>query len=542
MGNGVIASTTDGVQFANGATNNTVGGTVAGARNIISGNLDDGVEFKDAGTSNNVVLGNWIGLDATGAALGNVDAGVVFSNSATNNTLGGTAAGAGNIISGNANLGIYIVDAGTSDNVVQGNIIGLDSTSSVARPNSNDGIRLSLGPSNNMIGGTVANAGNIIAMNADDGVQVSGASPGNSILGNSIYGHNTDGTTIGIDLNITNGPDPNDGATNAAQPNNGMDLPVISTALLSGGTLTLDGYVGNTPSSVTFPNARVEFFISSNNPTGWGEGQTYLDFLTTNASSQFSGSFGVAGVNAGDEITATATDGAGNTSEFSLNVTIAAARSISGTVFEDINYGGGDGRDYSTADTSAQASGWAADAIGSGAGVVMELYEDQSGNFIKINDTTTDANGDYAFTGLSNDTYRVRVVNTSVRSNRGSNATGNTPLAVQTFRNDPDSGGAVTSEVGGASPSSADAGAQADSTDLSSITAQSVTEIVVSGSDVTNVDFGFNFDTVVNTNDTDQGSLRQFLLNSNELDNTNLDQEDNPSGVSAVTKSAGDEH
>ena len=51
---------------------------------------------------------------------------------------------------------------------------------------------------------------------------------------------------------------------------------------------------------------------------------------------------------------------------------------------------------------------------------------------------------------------------------------------------------------------------------------------VVSGADVNNVDFGFNFDTIVNTNDADQGSLRQFLLNSNELDNTNLDQEDNP--------------
>ena len=86
LGNGVVAGTRDGVQFANGATNNTVGGTVVNARNIISGNLDDGVEFKNAGTSNNVVLGNWIGLDVNGDALGNADSGVVFSNSASNNT------------------------------------------------------------------------------------------------------------------------------------------------------------------------------------------------------------------------------------------------------------------------------------------------------------------------------------------------------------------------------------------------------------------------------------------------------------------------
>jgi hypothetical protein len=113
---------------------------------------------------------------------------------------------------------------------------------------------------------------------------------------------------------------------------------------------------------------------------------------------------------------------------------------------------------------------------------------------------------------------------------------------VQTFRNDPDSGGGVTGEVGGANPTAQDAAAQADGTNLASITAQSVTELVVSGADVSNVDFGFNFDTIVNTNDSGQGSLRQFLRNSNELANVNLDQEDSPAGVSAVTKNAGDEH
>ncbi|MEJ2286182.1 MAG: right-handed parallel beta-helix repeat-containing protein, partial [Desulfobacterales bacterium] len=385
--------------------------------------------------------------------------------------------------------------------------------------------------------------GNIIAMNGDDGVQVSNASLGNSILGNSIYGHNTDGTTIGIDLNITiDGPDPNDGATNAAQPNNGMDLPVITTAQLSGGNLTLDGYVGNMPASPTFSNARVEFFISSNNPTGWGEGQTYLNFLTTNASSQFSGSFAVVGVNVGDEITATATDPSGNTSEFSLNVTVTGTSTITGTVFEDINYGGGDGRDYTTADASAQTSGWAAGAVGSGPNVVVELYREIGGAFIRINQTNTDANGDYSFTIPADDTYRVRVVNGTVVSNRGFNATGNTPLAVQTFRNDPDSGGAVVNEVGGADPADQDDGVQANGVNIAMITAQSVTEIVIAGASVANVDFGFNFDTIVNTNNSGQGSLRQFLLNSNELDNTNLDQQDNPSGVTAVTKSAGDEH
>jgi hypothetical protein len=219
----------------------------------------------------------------------------------------------------------------------------------------------------------------------------------------------------------------------------------------------------------------------------------------------------------------------------------AATGNISGTVFEDINYGGGDGRDYVSADTSAQASGWAAGAIGAGA-VEVELYENQAGNYIKIDNTTTDAAGAYTFSGVADGTYRIRVVNDTVVSNRGPNGTGFTPFAVQTFRNDPDSGGPVVNEVGGANPAAQDAVAQANGTDLSTITAQSVTEIAVSGVNVNNVDFGFNFDTIVNDNDAGQGSLRQFIRNSNELDNVNLDQQDNPAGVSAVTKNAGYEH
>lgn len=219
-----------------------------------------------------------------------------------------------------------------------------------------------------------------------------------------------------------------------------------------------------------------------------------------------------------------------------------ATYSIGGTVFEDINYGGGSGRDYAAANTSAQVSGWADGEIGV-ENAVVELYENQAGSFIKVADTPASADGSYSFDGLSDGTYRVRVVSASVVSNRGSNATGLTPLAVQAFRNDPDSGGAVPGEVGGADPAAADAGAQSNGTDISTIPAQSVTEVVVSGADISAVDFGFNFDTIVNTHDSGQGSLRQFLVNSNELDNTNLDQEDNPAGTGfAVTKNAGEEH
>ena len=213
----------------------------------------------------------------------------------------------------------------------------------------------------------------------------------------------------------------------------------------------------------------------------------------------------------------------GEVEDYQLVITATGTSSIAGRVFEDINYGGGSGRDYTTADASAQASGWAADAVGSGPGVIVELYQNQSGNFIKIADAATDGNGTYTFSPITNGTYRVRVVNGTVISNRGSSV----PIGVQTFRNDPDSGGPVTTEVGGASPTLVDSVTQANGTDLSTITAQSVTEIVAAGAAISGVDFGFNFDTIVNTNDSGQGSLRQFLINSNELTNTNLDQATN---------------
>ena len=202
---------------------------------------------------------------------------------------------------------------------------------------------------------------------------------------------------------------------------------------------------------------------------------------------------------------------------------------LSGRIFEDINYGGGDGRNYSSSNISAQSSGWSNGDIGIG-NVRVELY-DNSGNF--ISSTTTNTTGLYTFSALADGTYNVRVVNNTIGSNRGSNSTGETIIPVQTFRMDGIS--AVVNEVGGANPNLIDANSNTTSANLSSLTtatttAQSVAEITISGADVLTTDFGYNFDVIVNTNNAGQGSLRQFILNSNELDNTNLDQVDAPSG------------
>ena len=105
-----------GVLISGAAANNTVGGTIAAAaRNVISGNDIDGVQIANAGSSNNLIQGNFIGTDVSGTAdLGNGRVGVLISAEATNNTVGGTSDAARNVISGNEDIGIQIANVGTS--------------------------------------------------------------------------------------------------------------------------------------------------------------------------------------------------------------------------------------------------------------------------------------------------------------------------------------------------------------------------------------------------------------------------------------------
>jgi uncharacterized repeat protein (TIGR01451 family) len=191
---------------------------------------------------------------------------------------------------------------------------------------------------------------------------------------------------------------------------------------------------------------------------------------------------------------------------------------ISGTVFEDANYGGGAGRPLATAGAVARP------------GAVVELY-DLNGNFVAT--TTTDSNGKYSFT-LGSGNFKVRVVNRTVTSSR--NLTTPSPvdllLPVQTFRTDGLTGTAVpvTNYVGGEMPSETDVPANTGSQSLTTLNGLlntavlSLASVTVGDNNINGLDFGFNFDTIVNTRNTGQGSLRQFITNSNALSNTNLAQ------------------
>jgi parallel beta-helix repeat protein len=301
------------------SNNNTIGGTTPGAGNVISGNAGYGVQVS--GVSGNLIQGNHIGTNAAGTAgLTNGNDGIGLIN-ATDNTVGGTSTAARNVISGNVNVanladGIWIT--GGSGNTVQGNYIGTDATGTVAIGNYHAGVAL-VSTTGNMIGGTAAGAGNLIALNTGRGVVLSSSARRSGILGNSIFGNRTPGIDLG-----DNGRTANNGTKSSSQANYGMDSGVFTIASLCGNTLFVNGYVGSASGQTTFANARVEVFKANDDGSGYGQGQFYLGFVTTDANGKFSGSLTVSGLSIGDEVTATATDANNNTSEFGANATVTA--------------------------------------------------------------------------------------------------------------------------------------------------------------------------------------------------------------------------
>ena len=301
------------------APNNTIGGTTPAARNVISGNQEQGVRLQGNEATGNVVQGNYIGTDVTGSnALGNgtdcCHSGVVLHLGASNNTIGGTAPGAGNVISGNTADGVTIIDAGTTGNLVAGNFIGTDLTGSKGIANSFNGIDIFDGASDNMIGGPESGAGNTIAFNNFNGVvlAMSGGAR-NGILSNSIHSNGN----LGIDLG-------DDGVTGIDLfdadngPNNFQNFPVIINAVETWKKGTLIHGALITTGNMTL---RIEFFSSDAcDASGYGEGQTYLGFTEVKANPTGLAKFKFASKTSlptGEFITATATDSANNTSEFS---------------------------------------------------------------------------------------------------------------------------------------------------------------------------------------------------------------------------------
>lgn len=185
-----------GIQLIN-SSNNVIGGTTSAARNVISGNGSSGIDISG---KSNVVQGNFIGTNAAGtAAIPNSTGVTIFSAESTDNLIGGTAAGAGNLISGNS-TGLSSSGNATT---IQGNLIGTDVTGTIKVPNTFSGAR-TLGL-NTLIGGLTPGARNVISGNQGEGVLIRAA--GSKLQGNYIGTDITGTLALG---NVSNGVNADD--------------------------------------------------------------------------------------------------------------------------------------------------------------------------------------------------------------------------------------------------------------------------------------------------------------------------------------------
>ena len=200
----------DGIWAEGSLSKVTIGAAASGAANVVCGNANDGVQLLFS--SGAVIQGNLIGILANGTPIGNGGNGIHFVGQSSSTTIGGTAANQGNVISGNGLAGIYLdgtpavpgisvphphVLAVPNANTIVGNVIGLNKAGTLAVPNQ-IGISIRLGCHHNIIGGTIAGAGNTISGNTSFGILLSDASTSyNGVQGNTVSANGGFGIAIG---------------------------------------------------------------------------------------------------------------------------------------------------------------------------------------------------------------------------------------------------------------------------------------------------------------------------------------------------------
>jgi hypothetical protein len=298
---------------------NSVGGHQAGAGNVIAANAGDGVHSTG---NDHRVEGNLIGVVKVGGApvaMGNVGDGVSIDGDVV--TVGGSDPLAGNLIGGNGGNGV-LLGLATDDSVVVGNFIGLDPSGNVNLANAGAGVWIS--GDTNMVGtDDPAVTANYIANNAGGGVLVDPNADDNAILRNTIVANNG----LGIDLDAA-GVLANDAQDPDVGANDLQNYPTITSAVTAMGVTTITWGLDSVPMS-TF---HLEFFVSNAcDASGNGEGTKILGDATamTPAVGQTSGTTVTAvAANVGQVVVATATlvpagGGYESTSEFSACVVVA---------------------------------------------------------------------------------------------------------------------------------------------------------------------------------------------------------------------------
>lgn len=293
---------------------NQIGGTLAGQGNVISGNTSAGIHLYNA--NENYIKNNIIGLNASATAAIPNEKGIVVARGFANE-IGTYETGSGNIISGNTSDGIYLVNPTVVSTKIRRNFIGTN-FSGTSFPNGGEGIAIEYATETIIGGGT--DFGNIIANNGSDGVEIFWGNQ-NAVTYNRIYNNGALGIDLlgsawerGVTLNDVNDED--------GGSNNQQNFPILLRVYDSSpGQVTIEGLLN----SAKDRNFVIHLYTnSSKDPSGYGEGEVYLGSkgVTTNSEyiGNFTATFSVSTPFAC--ITATATDSAGNTSEFSPCVVV----------------------------------------------------------------------------------------------------------------------------------------------------------------------------------------------------------------------------
>ena len=306
-GNAALANTAYGIRAAQTSSLN-IGGSAAGSGNLISGNAR-GMSIE-AVASHVTVAGNILGLNAAAnAVLPNGSDADTITITGPDATIGGTLAGAGNIIAGNQNTAISVRLASATNAIIQGNWIG---TNPALAPNlGNQFIGILIDRADGvLIGGTAVGAGNVIANNGFFGILAENGT-GNSVLGNAIYGN----APLQLDI-AEQGPESNDPLDPDSGGNFRQNFPIIHSAAFAGGNIALVATLASKPSQ----DYRIEFFqAAACSPAGLGGANLALgaQIVTTDASGNATANLSVPAANANGVVTAIATAADGSSSEFS---------------------------------------------------------------------------------------------------------------------------------------------------------------------------------------------------------------------------------
>lgn len=258
-----IANGRNGIEVFDGADRNRIGGTEARARNVLSGNGEAGLLIFEADA--NVVLGNYLGINAAGtAAVPNQSVGL-FVSGAQEIRIGGTEPGSRNLVSGNRLSGIVLEE--TLQSQIRGNYIGTDVRGELALPNGQAGVEM-VQVSEIVIGGTTAAARNVISGNQGDGAMLAHVARNCRVQGNYI-GLNAAGTAAlpnrlsgvalleGVD-NLIGGPTAS--ARNLISGNGANGVELFSA---SEGNQIQGNYIGTNPVGRTsIPNGGIGVFIA----------------------------------------------------------------------------------------------------------------------------------------------------------------------------------------------------------------------------------------------------------------------------------------